>query len=279
MTDLHIGLVVLGVVALVGVFAYNFLQERSARRAAERSFSSRHTDVLVQHEPDARREPTLDQAAVRRAEPPAGAAPDPRVDYIIELSLPPSKEEWSAIEHRFGRRGLLAGNKAALQMVTREGVVSEAELIEFRSEVETLATRIKATVSAPEMRSALDAAQELDRACADADIQVALHVVGVADPGQWDIDEPPFIVTRREDGVTLTLDVARTSETARSYEAMVRAGRHLASAGGGRLVDDNGALLDDRALAAIGAQLEAVRQELLGRGIEPGGPLALRLFS
>jgi len=29
----------------------------------------------------------------------------------------------------------------------------------------------------------------------------------------------------------------------------------------------------------IGAQLEAVRQELAGRGIEPGGPLALRLFS
>jgi hypothetical protein len=224
---------------------------------------------------------------MRRPEPPpGGAAPDPRVDYVIDLALPAGaalKEEWAAIEQRFGRRALLASEgataTAGLQMVTREGVVSEAELIEFRSAVETLATKVKATVRAPEMRPALEAAQELDRACADADIQVALHVVGVADPGQWDIDEPPFAVTRREDGVTLTLDVARTSEGGRSYEAMVRAGRHLANVGGGRLVDDNGAPLDERALAAIGAQLEAVRQALLGRGIEPGGPLALRLFS
>jgi hypothetical protein len=73
--------------------------------------------------------------------------------------------------------------------------------------------------------------------------------------------------------------VARTPDLGRSYEAMARAGRQLAAAGGGRLVDDNGAPLDERALAAIGAQLEAVRQELAGRGIEPGGPLALRLFS
>ena len=34
-----------------------------------------------------------------------------------------------------------------------------------------------------------------------------------------------------------------------------------------------------RALASIGAQLEAVRQTLAARGIETGSPLALRLFS
>jgi len=37
--------------------------------------------------------------------------------------------------------------------------------------------------------------------------------------------------------------------------------------------------LGARGLAAIGAQLEAVRQTLAGRGIETGSPLALRLFS
>jgi len=61
-------------------------------------------------------------------------------------------------------------------------------------------------------------------------------------------------------------------------EAMARAGRQLAGASG-RVVDDNGSPLDDRALVAIGAQLEAVRATLAGRGIEPGSPLALRLFS
>jgi hypothetical protein len=60
---------------------------------------------------------------------------------------------------------------------------------------------------------------------------------------------------------------------------MARAARHLAAARGGRLADDNGNAVDERSLAAIGAELEAVRQALLARGIEPGGPLALRLFS
>ena len=254
----------LGVAALVGVLGYNWLQERSARRQAERSFASRHADVLLEKH-DARREPTL------RPEPQHGAVPHREADYIIELSLP-LKEGWDAIEHRFGRRALLADNKAALQMVTREGVVSEAELLEFRSEIETLAAKVNATVRAPEMRTALEAAQDLDRACADADIQIALHVLGVS-------QDPPeshgFHVAPRPDGLTFTLDVARTADPGRTYEAMVRAARQC----GGSLVDDNGASLDERALAAIGAQIEAVRQELMGRGIEPGGPLALRLFS
>jgi len=259
---------VLGVVALVGVLAYNHVQERSARRQAERSFASRHADVLLEESEtsEVRREPTL------RPEPQPGALPHPQVDYIIELTLP-LKEGWSAIEHRFGRRALLAADRAALQMVTRDGVVSEAELLEFRSEVETLAAKAGAKVRAPEMRPALEAAQELDRACADADIQIALHVVGVA--ADVPAESQPFRVTPREDGLTFVLDVARTPEPSRSYEAMVRAARQQ----GGRLIDDNGAALDDRTLAAIGAQIEAVRQDLVARGIEPGSPLALRLFS
>jgi hypothetical protein len=106
---------------------------------------------------------------------------------------------------------------------------------------------------------------------------VALHVVGQgidARPG-----EQPFQVVPREDGVTLMLDVAVTPELGRSYEAMARAGRSLADTYGARLVDDRGNALDERALAAIGAQLEAVRQTLAGHGIETGSPLALRLFS
>ena len=243
----------LGVVALVGVLAYNYVQERSARKQAERSFTSGHADVLLEKS-DVRREPTL------RPEPQPGAVPHPQVDYVIELSAPVN-EGWAAIEHRFGRRALLADRQAALQMVTREGVVSEAELLEFRSGVETLAANANATVRAPEMRAAREAAQDLDRVCADADIQVVLHVIGGADAP--------------EERVTFTLDVARTLDPGKAYEAMVRSAKQC----GGRLVDDNDTPLDDRALNAIGAQIEAVRQELLGRGIEPGGPLALRLFS
>jgi hypothetical protein len=282
MTDLTLGLLILGAVVFAGLLVYNRVQERAATRAAERTFGSRHADALLD-ESGPRREPTLIKASS-----PQEGLPDERVDYVIELKLPrPAAaaallEGWSAIEHRFARRVLLAGRegtawRAGLQLVSRAGVVSEAELIEFRSAVETLAARLGATLSAPEMRPALEAARALDKTCADADIQVALHVI--AEKIETEAGDQPFQIVRREDGVTLVLDVALTPDLGRSYEAMARTGRSLADSHGGRLVDDRGNALDDRSLAAIGAQLEAVRQTLAGYGIETGSPLALRLFS
>jgi hypothetical protein len=275
MSDLVLGLLVLGVCLFAGLLIYNRLQERRAARAAQRSFASRHADALMD-DPAPRREPLFQ----------AKSAPDARVDYVVQLKKPLAaalvQEGWRAIEQRFGRRALLTQDAdgswlAGLQLVSRGGVVSDAELIEFRSEVETLAARLGAAVGAPEMRQALEAARELDRACADSDIQVALHVIGQGISAE--LGEQPFQVVRREDGVTLVLDVALTPELGRSYETMARAARSLAAAPGARLVDDRGAALDERALAAIGAQLEAVRQALAARGIETGSPLALRLFS
>jgi hypothetical protein len=275
MSDLVLGLLVLGACLFAGLLIYNRLQERAVARSTERSFASRHADTLLS-DPAPRREPVLQ----------AKGFPDARVDYVMEIRKPVAAtlvlEGWHAIEQRFGRRALLAQSedgtwRAGLQLVSRAGVVSDAELIEFRSEVETLASRLGATVSAPEMRPALEAARELDRVCAENDIQVALHVVG--EKIEAELGEQPFQVVPREDGVTLVLDVSLTPDLARSYEAMARAGRGLAAAHGARLVDDRGNALDERSLTSIGAQLEAVRQALAARGIETGSPLALRLFS
>ena len=276
MSDLVLGLLVLGAVLFAGVLVYNRVQERAAQRA----FAAKHPDALLDQAAP-RREPVLHKPAV------APGAPHPGVDYTIDLTLaqptPAILEGWSAIAHRFARRAMLAPGgdertwRAGLQLVSRSGVVSEAELIEFRSAVETLGAQLGATLSAPEMRAALEGARALDKACAESDIQVALHVIGQGvepSPG-----EQPFQVVPREDGVTLVLDVAVTPDLGRSYEAMARVGRALAAAHGARLVDDRGNALDERALAAIGAQLEAVRQTLAGHGIETGSPLALRLFS
>ncbi len=302
MSDLTLGLLIAGVVAVAGVLIDHRLQERSARKQAERAFASSHSDVLMG---DGRREPTLGSGTSSGTEPelprraahgvrpsiqsasPNGTAPDSRVDYIVEVELPGSAEAslgeaWQPISQRFSHRATLhrhaAGRcLAALQLVSRAGVVPEPELIEFRSAAENFAAALGGRASAPGMREALQAARELDAACAEADIQVALHVVGV--PPQAEFAGQPFQAAAREDGVTLTLDVPRTAEPERSYDAMARAGQALARAHGGRLVDDAGRELDERALAAIRGQLEAVRRLLAGRGIEPGGALALRLFS
>jgi hypothetical protein len=282
MTDLQVGLALIGVLAVAVVLAYNWLQERKVKRAADRAFAARHADVLLDAHPE-RREPTLDLPSRKDS----SGARQAGIDYVIELAAPGAiaapvlRELWAPIQLRFARRASVATEgatlQAGLQMVSRDGVVSDAELLEFRSAVETLAAKLGAGVAAPEMRAALDAARELDRACAEADIQVALHVVGVA--GMPQIEPSSFQVERRADGVTLSLDVPTTADPRRAYEAMARAGAQLAAAEGGRIVDDNGAALDERALAAIGAQVDAVRAALSERGIEPGSPLALRLFS
>jgi hypothetical protein len=305
MTDLQLGLLVIGVAAVVAVLVYNRLQERKAGSEAQRAFASQHPDALLG---GSREEPA--QAAPRplprRMEVPAGGLPDPRLDYVIEIdigrgTLPATVlEHWRALEHRFAHRALLAGAgadggawqpvvagdvrslsalRAALQIVSRGGVTGDAELLEFRSGVETVAAALGARVSAPEMRQALDAARELDGICADADIQVALHVVGGALEQPIEPGEHAFQIEPRADGVSLVLDVPRTADPARAFEAMARSGHALAAARGARLVDDNGNELDQRALAAIGAELEAVRSRLAAAGVEPGSELALRLFS
>jgi hypothetical protein len=281
MTDLQLGLGIIGVLVVAGVAVYNRWQERRIRRHADLAFRSEHADVLLGEE---RREPALEP---RRPVITPKTLPAERVDYIMELQLPSAAgsrlmESWGPIERRFARRVLLALDegraRAAFQLVSREGVVSDAELLEFRSMVESLAAQVGAKVKAPEMREALAGARELDRACAESDIQIALHVVGIGTaPARF--DGQPFQAAAREDGVTLTLDVARTSEPGRSYEAMARAGRELARERGGRLVDDAGRELDERALGAIARELEAVRARLSACGIEPGSPLALRVFS
>jgi hypothetical protein len=135
------------------------------------------------------------------------------------------------------------------------------------------------------MRQALDAARALDKMCAEFDVQVAFHVIrpgldqASADAAIAQIGEAPYLAGRRADGVTLILDVPKAIDVARSYEAMTRMARHLAATLGGSVVDDRGNALDDRALAAIEAQLEPMRRQLSDTGIEPGSPLALRLFS
>ncbi|HEY7237641.1 MAG TPA: hypothetical protein VH600_00600 [Burkholderiales bacterium] len=284
MTDLQIGLLVIGAAAVAGVLVYNRLQERATRRAAERAFGSKHADVLMGAAPE-RREPTLESSPVNPTPPlvakPASPPSDPRIDYILELqgtSAGALRPEWVSLQRRFARRAALneAGTRkvhAALQMVSRNGVVTESDLLEFRSQVESMAAAHGATVSAPSMREALEAAQALDRACADVDVQIALHVI---EPATKELKKDGFSVAARNDGgVTLLLDVPRTPNLPKTYASMVEAARHL----GGRMVDDNGNNVDERALAAIGAEIESLRGRLMEIGVEPGSPLAQRLFS
>lgn len=350
MTEFQLGLLIAGALLVAGVVIYNKVQERAAGARAERQFRSGHGDVLLETV-EARREPTLGanpQPAAQR-EPPAAATtggplPDPQLDYVLELAMaePVAAQtllrSWQPFEHRFAKRALLAGERddgdwsplteqagqahrhvrAGYQLVTRRGAATEAELIEFRSAVETLAAGLGATLSSSELPEVMERARELDRLCADADVQVVIHVaaspgeifrgtkiraaaessgLALGEDGRFALrdaedrvlytlgtrDGTPFspqtIKTAELPAVSLAMDVPRAPETRRTYEAMARFARQLASSLGGSLVDDNGRVLDDRALAAIADELEVIPKALGARGFAPGSAAALRLFS
>lgn len=216
---------------------------------------------------------------------------------------------WTRLAH--GDPGAYNAYQTALQLVSRAGAVSDGELIEFRSEMDNLAAMIGAAVKAPEVRRAMERARELDEFCADADIQIALNLVAagggplpaaqleqaMAAAGLEGSPEGGFALrdaggavvysaspVRGEDGHELAklaffIDVPRVADVNRAYESMVHLARQLAAGLDGILVDDNGRALDEQALSVIGAEVDAVRQALEGRGFAPGGPLALRLFA
>ena len=78
-SELQIGLVALGVAAVVGIVAYNKWQERKHRQHAEKAFKSEHRDVLLE-KPEKSERPGKNQAS--RVEPRLGAD-EPEDDFVI----------------------------------------------------------------------------------------------------------------------------------------------------------------------------------------------------
>jgi len=315
MTELQLGLLAIGAVVVAGVFAYNRIQEKRAQREAQRSFASGHDDVLLDGSGGAAevRAPAMPHRPGPQRERPQ---PDERIDYVIEIALKAPvpaaavEEHWQPIQRRHSPRALLSADpstpawKAGLQLVTRAGAVGEAELIEFRAAVETMAAALGGIVAAPEMKAATEQARELDQLCGEADIQVVLHVVapqgaalsaealaeaaragGLTPEGDGRFvlrtpeDRVLYEVESRDGALSLNLDLPHAPDTVRSFESMARLAHHLAAACGGSLVDDNGNALGEQAVAAIAAQLDQVRGVLEARGIAPGSAAAARLFS
>lgn len=123
-SELQIGLVALGVAAVIGIIAYNKWQERKHRQHAERAFKSEHRDVLLEQqtarktgrvEPRANDDDEFDEGIISAPRPvvtPAPAQPsgrhntpgvpdaiDTRVDCVIRIESIEALEAprlWSA---------------------------------------------------------------------------------------------------------------------------------------------------------------------------------------
>ena len=219
MSELQLGLLGIGVLVVLGVLAYNKLQEARLKRQAEEVFGSKHDDVLLGRTPGdtefrrpagstERIEPTL--SVVPAAAAMASGALDPRIDFIAtleteaavagdaismaivdSLAKPAKAVSWECYNPQTASWEPLAATgeyemlRAGLQLADRKGAANQQDLTDFSAMAQAVADAIGARCTLGAPAAALQRAQQLDALCADVDVQIGLNLIsrGGAVPG------------------------------------------------------------------------------------------------
>lgn len=223
--------------------------------------------------------------------------------------------QWRTLS--LGLHGVFKHLWAFLPLVDRRGLVGVPALNQFMNAMEMLATDLNAVVDVSDLDSAVMRAQELDRFCAEVDLQIGLNLMSAApllggrilalaeaagmflnDEGQFEMQDARgirvFVVSNIESspftletlpslqthGMTFLLDVPRVREGGKVFDHMLRLARQFAEALNAHLVDDHRHPLSEAQLAQTRAEFVIKPQsEMALHGIDPGGAIALRLFA
>ena len=217
-------------------------------------------------------------------------------------------EQWTPVED--SPRDSWRELRVALQLASRAGPVAEEEIAAFNETVPGFAASLNAVSQRESAAAAAARARELDRFCADADIEVGVNVVGrggtalpparvkqlALDQGFGETASGAFerrapdgavaMSLRLVDGaapgaagLTFALDVPHVADPVARLEEMGRVAEAFAHALGGELVDDERRPLGAAGFAAISRSLGEVAHRMEAHGIPAGGALARRLFS
>ena len=205
--------------------------------------------------------------------------------------------------------------RAGLQLASRSGPVTQAEIQSFNDSVAAFAATVDAVSQRESPSAAAARALEIDRFAADVDIEVAVNVVGqfgatfslsrvksialaqgLSETGSGDLvsfapdGQLAWAIRRFEregarhdaayaTGLSFALDVPHVADGPAAFDEMVQLAQSVAATLGGELVDDNRKPLTPAGIAAIRRSIEQVAGQMEERGIPAGGALARRLFS
>lgn len=222
-------------------------------------------------------------------------------------------EQWHAIDAspRQSWRELRVG----LQLASRAGPVAEPEIERFNQAIADFAASVSAVSQRESPAVAAQRARELDAFCADADIEVAVNVIGqfgatfpvsrvkslalehgLSETASEELvsfapdGTREFAIRRFDDtahkasasyfsGITFALDVPQVPNPAAVLADMVQVANGFVASLAGQLVDDNRRPLSDAGLASITRSVEKVALAMQARGVPPGSSLARRLFA
>ncbi len=205
--------------------------------------------------------------------------------------------------------------RVGLQLASRKGAVLEDEIETFNRTIADFAAAVNAVSQREAPSAAAARARELDQFCADADIEVAVNVIGqfgatfalarvkqialehgLAETGSGELvrfspqGTPAFVIRRFDDptakasasnvsGITFALDVPHVADGPDTFAEMVALAETFAASLGGQMVDDNRRPLTEHGLSSIQRSLDRVFHDMEAHGIPAGGALARRLFS
>jgi hypothetical protein len=223
-------------------------------------------------------------------------------------------EQWHPIEG--SPRGSWRELRVGLQLASRSGPVPETEIDRFNQAIAEFAASVNAVSQREAPAAAAQRARDLDSFCAEADIEVAVNVVGrsgatfapsrvkslalakgFSETASGELvryagNGPPDCVIRRFDdppgksanhayytGLTFALDLPQVADPPRALQRMVDLAEDFAGELGGELVDDNRRPLTDAGIASLRRSLEKIAGGMESHGIPAGSALARRLFT
>ena len=208
--------------------------------------------------------------------------------------------------------------RAGIQLVDRRGRVTEEDLNRAFARLQELAGTLEGELHLPCRSETLRIAERLDVFCSEVDVQIGLNIVKrdgsafsgtrirqVVEASGCILDahgrfrraapqgaesytvanlEPTLFAVDTLAGlsthaITAVMDVPRVPSGITSFEAFRDFAFQLAQVLDGQVVDDNRQPILASALEAIGLEVEGIRTRMRGAGIEPGGPIALRVFA
>lgn len=290
--------------------------EADAQRRADDASTAQADDIKAEGveavpaevaEPDPLPDAQVEHVVI--LEPPAPVNTDRLVALTSSLRHVGSKPVRIEVERLGSHWGpLTAGEKAvrircSLLLANRQGPLNAVELSDFNAAIESLASKLQAPVSIPDMAPILRNARDLDTLAARLDTQIEVRVelpeaaepnrvagvvrhLGLSERGNGryeafaDSGDSLFTLAfnQTRDQIDFVLDVPRTAEKYEAWEGMVACAQSMAQALGGRLVDSSGRGLSVGMIGTVSRQLARRYAELAQVGLAAGNAAALRVF-
>ena len=206
----------------------------------------------------------------------------------------------------------------SLQLADRGGPIAKNLLNKFQFAVEDAGLNLNAHVEWQSSGDALQRAVELDQFCIEVDQMISVHMAqnespihgtkfkGLAEAsglsmmldGKFhylqngkseslfvliDTNNQPFTAenlrTNVLKSVTFQIEMPKVANCEQVFNQMIMMAQKMATSLNARLVDDNQRLLGDIQIEKIRQQLKVIHSTMVARGIMPGSPASMRLFS